>query len=131
MQSLYVKMNKNITKAIAFTLLGFAVGVTFTKLRGSDILEHLEETRKLTSEQQWIEAGNYLSIAEAIRNNKINEALSFSESMISINVLGFTNKGEKLKSLNKHEITTLNKIKLYKENECKEECLERINGILK
>jgi len=124
-------MKINITQAIAFTILGLSLGVLFNKFPEEKFLNHLEGTRKIVTEQQWIETDSYLTVASAIRNKKYNKALKFSEGMVEMNVLGFTKHGKEIESLSEYELSTINKVKEYKNKHCKVECLQRLNGILK
>jgi len=124
-------MKINITQAIAFTIIGLSLGVLLNKFPEKKFLNHLEETKKIVTEQQWIEADSYLSVARSIRNKKYNEVLKFSEGMVEMKVLGFTRMSKIIGSLSEHELSTINKVKEYKNKHCKKECLKRLNGILK
>jgi len=113
-------MRSKILNSIFFISLGFTLGgVAYKYIAQSRVETALEEM----SRDEWIDAGNYLAIAKAIRDKRYDEALSFSESMVENKVDTFSNK---YSSLSDYETSILQKINNYKKEDCSMNCLPSI-----
>jgi hypothetical protein len=122
-----MQMKKEYFKPILFIVLGICIGSVMTQ---QYISKRLISKIEAIWEDEWILAKSYLTLATAIRNNKSSGALKFTEQQIVLNVNNFTNKGNSLNDLTKHEISTIKQIKSYWEEHCKKECLQDISQIL-
>lgn len=113
-------MRTKILNSIFFISLGFTLGgVAYKYIAQNRVETMLEEMAR----DEWVDAGNYLAIAKAIRDRRYDEALKFSESMVEIKVDTFSNK---YSSLSKYETSTLRKINHYKKEDCSMNCLPSI-----
>ena len=117
---------KSIVYVISFISFGFVSGMAVQHyILGKTIKESIKSVQM----REWIEAKNYLAISSAIRSNNTENALHFSEEMVELNVNGFTNKGQR-DNLNRYEQSTLDMIRTYRLEQCSNNCLNDIKGIL-
>ncbi len=119
-------MKQAWVKAFAFFCMGFAVGITAYHTRIDNVADEID---KLTSTDFSTESLSYLSIATAIRNRKYDEALKFTEDMLTISINSFTGNGNATNSLDSHEKSAIDKVKRYRERECKNGCLSNLSWI--
>ena len=116
-------MKSALVKAIAYICIGFAAGIISYHIK---IDNFSNEINKLTSTDYSIESISYLSIATAIRNRNYDEALKFTEDMLSISVNSFADSGNAINSLSSFEKSTIEKVRQYREQECENKCLPKL-----
>ena len=108
--------------SIGFLIGGGVISMIFVYLVNIEKARASYEARQAN----WLEADKFLTIAKSIRNKKYNEALSFSESMLNLNLINITGSG--VSNYTHHELYILKEIEAYKEKECSLECMERLSG---
>ncbi len=122
-------MSKETRNAVIFATILIVFGVALQLLheyRNDRLVKEIEAIY----EDDWANAKSHLSLAIAIRSDRQETALKFTESLIVIDINAVTDRGRKLDDLSDSEALIIKQIKEYWENDCLKKCLEPILEIL-
>ncbi|MBE8167004.1 MAG: hypothetical protein HAW66_01385 [Shewanella sp.] len=120
-----MKLQK-LDKNFIFILLSFVFGLASCEIFSR---HQIKEMNKLVQLSYKSSLDSYalnvlidLSIAKAIRENELDEALKIIETKTDMNIENFTNKGRNTNKLSKVQQNAFNAAKIYHKTYCTEEC---------